>query len=154
MDQYFTPNSQPSVQPPVAPMPTQEKPMVKRPLWHWIVLYVLIGAVVIGLIYYFAVKGNFESIVGNQQQSTSPAISIVNMAFAPTATTVKKGTVVTWTNNDVELHKVTSDRSDGPKSPELKKGDSWSLPFPDAGTFTFHCSLHPTMKITVTVSDN
>ncbi len=25
----------------------------KRPLWHWIVLYVVIGVIVYGLIYYF-----------------------------------------------------------------------------------------------------
>jgi len=30
----------------------------KRPLWQWIVLYVIIGAIVYGAIYYFMTMGN------------------------------------------------------------------------------------------------
>ncbi|MDO8577501.1 MAG: hypothetical protein Q7R55_01380 [Candidatus Wildermuthbacteria bacterium] len=35
----------------------------KRPLWQWILLYVVVGAVVYGAIYYFvfAKKGGYDS---------------------------------------------------------------------------------------------
>lgn len=41
---------------PSQPSPAPQKPSGgygKRPLWQWIVLYVIIGAIVYGLIYYF-----------------------------------------------------------------------------------------------------
>jgi flagellar basal body-associated protein FliL len=44
----------------------------KRPLWQWIVIYLVIGAIVYGLIYYFvfAKKGgyNYSPQGGNQYQ--------------------------------------------------------------------------------------
>lgn len=43
----------------------------KRPLWQWIVLYVVIGAVVYGAVYYFflAKKGGYSSNPTNQNSS-------------------------------------------------------------------------------------
>lgn len=32
----------------------------KRPLWQWIVLYVVLGAIVYGAIYYFMTKGDIS----------------------------------------------------------------------------------------------
>lgn len=44
----------------------------KRPLWQWIVLYVVIGGIVYGLIYYFvlAKRGgyNYSGTPGTTQQ--------------------------------------------------------------------------------------
>lgn len=47
----------------------------KRPLWQWIVLYVVIGAVIYGAVYYFfiAKKGGYSNnSTSGQQQYTQP----------------------------------------------------------------------------------
>jgi hypothetical protein len=38
-----------------------EKGYGKRPLWQWILLYVVIGGVVYGLVYYFVFAGHGPS---------------------------------------------------------------------------------------------
>jgi flagellar basal body-associated protein FliL len=41
--------------------PSEEKPSKgysKRPLWHWIVLYIVIGIIVYGGIYFFLTMNN------------------------------------------------------------------------------------------------
>lgn len=44
----------------------------KRPLWQWIILYLIIGAVVYGLIYYFVLAKNtgYSSNNGSNTKST------------------------------------------------------------------------------------
>lgn len=80
------------------------------------------------------------------------SVSIANFAFAPAPLTVKKGTKVTWTNQDSVGHTATGD-SDGPASSLLNQGGSYSFTFDTVGTFPYHCSPHPFMKGTVTVTE-
>ena len=78
------------------------------------------------------------------------AVSIANFAFAPASVTVAAGTTVTWTNADNTEHTVTAD--DGSfKSDKLGTGAAFSQTFTKAGTFAYHCSIHPSMKGTITV---
>ncbi len=46
----------------------------KRPLWQWIVLYIVIGIVIYGLIYYFvlAKKGGYSNSGGTPSTQTAP----------------------------------------------------------------------------------
>ncbi len=49
----------------------------KRPMWQWILIYVVIGAIIYGLIYYFvfANKGGYNTGSNNRmtpQQNTNP----------------------------------------------------------------------------------
>ncbi len=85
--------------------------------------------------------------------STSSSISIMNMAFSPASTTVKRGTQVTWTNNDSTAHTVTSDSEKGPNSDTLQPGGKYSFTFNDEGTIKYHCSIHPFMTGSVTVTE-
>jgi flagellar basal body-associated protein FliL len=44
----------------------------KRPLWQWIVIYLIVGAVVYGLIYYFVIAKNgagYNSVAPAQQSA-------------------------------------------------------------------------------------
>ena len=93
-------------------------------------------------------------------KSEAPAAAVVNtvkivdMAFSPQNITVKRGTKVTWTNNDTVAHDVTeTDSKDGPKSGTLNTGESYSFTFDTVGTFKYHCSIHPSMTGTVTVTE-
>ena len=57
---------------------------------------------------------------------------------------------MTWRNRDAEPHTVAS--TDGAlKSSALDTDDAYSYRFGAAGTFTYHCSLHPYMTGAVVV---
>ena len=78
------------------------------------------------------------------------AVAIANFAFSPTSLTVKAGDTVTWTNQDSTAHTVTAD--DGSfDSKNVAAGASFSQTFATAGTFAYHCTIHPTMTATVVV---
>jgi plastocyanin len=80
-------------------------------------------------------------------------VTINDMSFAPQTLNVKVGEKITWTNADSVQHTVTVDEGTGPSSQPLAKGDSYDYTFLKAGTYTYHCSLHPTMKGTIVVSE-
>jgi plastocyanin len=83
-------------------------------------------------------------------QTQGNAVSIQNMAFSPATITVSVGTTVTWTNNDATIHTVTSNTGLF-ESGQLSKGSHFSHTFSTAGTFAYHCSIHPEMTGTVKV---
>lgn len=88
---------------------------------------------------------------GNPQATDK--VTIANFAFSPANITVKKGTTVTWTNQDSIAHTVTeSDSQNGPASSDLAKGKSYSFTYSTLGTFKYHCTIHPDMVGTVTVT--
>lgn len=80
-------------------------------------------------------------------------VSIVDLAFQPSAINVQLGDTVTWTNNGALPHTVTSDGGAGPlNSPTLSNGGTYSFTFISEGTYQYHCTFHSiTMKGTVTV---
>lgn len=71
-------------------------------------------------------------------------------AFVPATVTVKRGTSVTFKNDDQVAHTVTDDAS-AFDSGFIEPGASYSRTFDTAGTITFHCLPHPWMKGTVVV---
>jgi plastocyanin len=78
------------------------------------------------------------------------AVTIENFAFGPATLEVPVGTSVTWTNQDSASHTATAD--DGSfDSKSLGTGQTFSQTFSAAGTFAYHCSIHSSMKGTVTV---
>ena len=76
------------------------------------------------------------------------SVVLSGLAFAPASVSVTPGSTVTWVNNDGFAHDVTAgDGSFG--SSTLNKGDSYSAQFPNAGTFSYICTIHPFMHGTV-----
>ena len=88
------------------------------------------------------------------QPTSAPAeveVKIAGFAFDPASVTVKVGTTVKWINQDSAAHTVTAD--DGSwNSGSLAKGQSFSQVFTQAGTYTYQCTVHPSMKGTVVVT--
>ena len=126
----------------------------------------IIGLVVIAIvllgIFLFAGKSNTTNTPSQQQEQTTKtpeetaekteknAVTIKGFAFNPETITVKKGTTVTWTNEDAAGHTATAD--DGTFDTGLiAKGESGSVTFDTVGTFSYHCTPHPNMKGTVVV---
>lgn len=83
------------------------------------------------------------------------ASNIVYKGFAvsPKSITVKKGTTVTWTNQDDAKHDVTPDTetADFKASELFGKGESHKVTFNTVGTYPYHCSPHPYMKGSIEV---
>jgi hypothetical protein len=79
-------------------------------------------------------------------------VSIGYDSFAPPATDALVGDTVTWTNDASRAHTATAD--DGSfDSGQLPVGAMFAHRFADAGTFAYHCSIHPFMTGEVDVFD-
>ena len=89
----------------------------------------------------------------NSGNNNPPAsdVSIKNMAFSPVSLTVSAGATVTWTNNDTTAHTVTADNGSF-DSGNIAVGAKYSKVFSSAGTFSYHCTLHPEMRGTVVIT--
>jgi plastocyanin len=78
-------------------------------------------------------------------------VTIKDFAFTPEALSVTAGTTVTWTNDDSSTHTATGDDGEF-DTKSLAPGDSGEFTFEEAGTFTYHCEIHPsTMKASIIV---
>ena len=83
---------------------------------------------------------------------STDAVTIEGFAFKPGVITVKQGTPVTWTNKDDEAHTVFFG-FDSSRSPLLvNTANTYTKTFTTTGTFVYHCTIHPFMTGTVTVT--
>jgi plastocyanin len=98
-------------------------------------------------------NGSQASSSSSSKAVATDTVAIQNFAFSPETITVKVGTKVTWTNKDSAAHTVTGDNNDGPASGTLAQGASYSFIFSKVGTFNYECSIHPSMKGTVIVTN-
>ncbi len=131
---------------------------------------VIIGGIIVVVVigaFFLLNKGNSQQM-NNQQQSMPPqtqtnstttgspamannAVTIQNMTFSPASLTVKVGDKVTWTNQDSVGHSATADDNSFDTG-VIAQGQSGSNTFSKAGTYTYHCSVHPSMKATIIVT--
>lgn len=81
--------------------------------------------------------------------SGGSTITVADFAFSPTPLTVKAGTAVEIKNTQGVAHTFTAD--DGSFDLELDPNGGASHTFKTAGSFAYHCEIHPTMKGTVVV---
>jgi plastocyanin len=79
------------------------------------------------------------------------AAEIADFEFSPADISATVGQTVTFTNNDSAPHTATLD-DDSCTTENLNQGDSGGLTFNAAGSYPFHCAIHPDMKGTITVS--
>jgi plastocyanin len=90
--------------------------------------------------------------------AANTAAQIVNCAgtppwcFSPKPIQVTAGSTVTWTNTTAVLHTATSDTAAWDTGNIAPGATSSAISFPTAGTFTYHCTIHPTMTGSVIVS--
>jgi plastocyanin len=99
--------------------------------------------------------GGVGANVGTQtiitKLSSSAAVEMKDMAFDPSVIHLKVGGTVTWDNVDSVNHKVVSDDGTEFSSAELANGQAFSHTFSTAGTYAYHCSIHPSMTGTIVV---
>jgi len=75
--------------------------------------------------------------------SKTYTISIINFAFSPANLDINIGDTIVWTNNDGAPHQIIGDSLN---SPIMSKGQTFSQTFNKSGAFSYHCSIHPSMK--------
>jgi len=76
-------------------------------------------------------------------------VAIKSFAFSPEKITITAGDTVVWTNMDSAPHTVTSEPGSSVKeldSERLARGDSYSHTFETAGTYSYHCGIHTSMR--------
>ena len=112
-------------------------------------LFAVLGIFAIGL---FAVPGAFaDATVTNAPGSATPGCEETNECFIPHTVTIGVGETVTWENTDNAAHTATGGNpSDGPSgvfdSSLMMVGASFSHTFEEAGTYDYHCMVHPWMQ--------
>ena len=73
-----------------------------------------------------------------------------DMEFSPAALTVKVGESIEWVNKDAMPHNVFS-KDGGFESDDLPEGKSFKFTAEKKGAFPYLCTLHRSMKGTLTV---
>ena len=90
------------------------------------------------------------SVRGAAPRATD-AITVKNFTYMSANLTINIGDTVTWTNTDSAPHTATSD-SPLFDTGTLTTGQSASFTFTTAGTFPYHCTIHPFMTASITVN--
>lgn len=86
------------------------------------------------------------------EASKSEKVEIVEFTYQPDPVVVQTGGKVVWQNVDAAPHTATAD-DDSWDTGTIEKGKTGSETFKEAGTFSYYCEIHPTMKGTVEVVD-
>jgi nitrite reductase (NO-forming) len=90
----------------------------------------------------------------NKVSIVSGASTLGNKAFSPNLIRIKAGTTVTWTNNDNNLHTVTSgipntanagEAFDSGLTALIMPTKTYSHKFTNTGESSYFCRVHPTM---------
>jgi plastocyanin len=77
---------------------------------------------------------------------TPSAITISNFKFSPGTLRVKDGARIKVANDDSTPHTVTADDGHSFDSETVDSGSSTTIGAPAAGTYSYHCEIHPFMK--------
>ena len=82
--------------------------------------------------------------------AATSAVNIQGSAFVPPTITIRAGDTIAWTNRDAFSHTATSDTG-AFDTGVITAGASHSITFANAGTFAYHCAIHPFMHGTIVV---
>ena len=77
---------------------------------------------------------------------TSSAITISNFKFSPGTLRVQHGADIKVANDDSTAHTVTADDGHSFGSGNVDSGASATIQAPAAGSYSYHCTIHPFMK--------
>lgn len=92
------------------------------------------------------------AVCSDSTGATTVEATVADFAWSQPIT-AKVGDVITWTNSDTAAHKVATDDGSCTMGANIAGGGGkQSLVFNKAGTYAFHCTLHPNMKGTITIS--
>ena len=131
----------------------------------FIIGLIIIVVVIIGIVIYSLNSNSSSSTYRNGDKTASDGsrtsetsaggvgkdIDITDFAFTPSIISIKKGDMIRWANKDSAPHTVTSDSGSELASATLSNGKTYSHTFNTAGTYSYHCDIHPSMKAKIIV---
>lgn len=82
--------------------------------------------------------------------AASQTVVIQGFSFQPASITIQTGASVTWQNDDPVSHQIVSN-TNAFSSPVLNTGGGYTHVFDQAGTYPYHCGIHPYMTGLITV---
>jgi plastocyanin len=118
------------------------------PMWVFVVsvpVATLIAVVGIG----FGSSGAAGGARG-ASSATRDTVMIKNFSFSPKRVTVRAGTTITVANDDHTTHTFTDDNG-AFDTGALGAGSTSHVTLAHAGTYAYHCDIHPFMTGTVRV---
>jgi len=89
----------------------------------------------------------------------APAVTIgaqpggTSYVWSPTSASAHVGQVIGWTNpSDGTLHNIGVDGCPDFGNSAFAPGGTWQVKFKTAGSYAFHCTIHPGMDGKLTIS--
>jgi len=89
-----------------------------------------------------------STIAINTGSGTTQNVIIENFSFTPKDIIINAGTTVTWVNKDPANHELLGGEI---QSPAISTGQTYSHTFDTKGKIDYYCSIHPSMKGSITV---
>jgi plastocyanin len=99
----------------------------------------------------FSISVSCKKTTDTQGTPGTNEVFIQGMAFDPGTITVAANTTITWTNKDGVAHTVTSNTGLF-DSGTINPNATYSHLFATAGTYPYHCTIHPSMTASVVVN--
>jgi len=90
-------------------------------------------------------------VPGDTQLVLITDTSTGSYGFTPAKFAIRVGTTVIWKNRSSAPHTVTSDDGTTFDSGTVAAGGTFHFTFKTAGTFPYHCNIHPYMRSVIIV---
>jgi len=114
-----------------------------------------IGLTVLAAVFALVASGCGSSTPSAPTVAADVTISMVGdraaQSYSPNPATMRVGQTVAWKNNDSTAHDATQDASRFGTGTISAGATSSPLTMATAGTFTYHCTIHPGMVGTLVV---
>ena len=130
-------------------------------------IYIILVGMIMGLaLFSFSAIYAEELVISIPQGDHTRELKTVIEWYVPINHDVELGDVVTWKNDDITAHTVTSGKGIGflgdPKTEQaqpdgyfdsgiIPPGKSWSFTFKEKGFFEYTCTIHPWVERSITV---
>lgn len=109
----------------------------------FLIVIAVIAVIVLG---YFGYRSLYKATPATTFDAVVTTNSVVmkNFAFTPNNISVTSGQEVSFLNNDAAAHHIVADDNSF-DSGLLASGKTFKKTFSVVGTFSYHCSIHPSM---------
>jgi len=115
----------------------------------------LMGGLTMGIGMAGHMGGGMMGRAGNSPQTPFVAtddvtVEIRGFEYFPRNLTIEVGAAVTWTNYDNVPHNATEDDKAW-ETETIRENESSTLTFSEPGEYEYYCTIHPSMKASLTV---
>jgi plastocyanin len=111
--------------------------------WRWVLAGSAVGVIVLALVVLESDGAAAQPGTAALTMRAKKSVDISHFAFHPPTLTVGVGTKVAFVNSSGIAHTAT--RTGSFNTGHIKPGSSVVVRFTHAGTFAYHCMIHPFM---------